>query len=298
MKSRTREPLPNRPNAGAYFFVATLIALSAWVEQHRIAVSPVASATKPSAQRAPASSAEIEEEIAINPTGKAPGTFTVSVRFSRVLAPKLKFADVVDFYAGVEVSNAMTALLAERKSPPLNLLRSELSVHRSGPTTYYVVTGWAKGLKMFTSHRSRMKCTEEGSDRAWKQRCELDTEFEGSTKYLAAYRQDTTCAEKDGTLECRIDYLGDAEAVDVPKLAQLLFNASSYTKNQAAFKMAESLLIGTYAQIALLGYPAPLVENAEEAINEYFKSGVGQSTIRQLSGQFPKYEDAPKSYRQ
>jgi hypothetical protein len=62
--------------------------------------------------------------------------------------------------------------------------------------------------------------------------------------------------------------------------------------------MAESLLIGTYAQIALLGYPAPLVENAEEAINEYFKSGVGQSTIRQLSGQFPKYEDAPKSYRQ
>jgi hypothetical protein len=257
------------------------------VEQHRVAV-----------QRAPASGAEIHEDISINPTEKDPGVFSVSVHFSRKLAPGLKFADVVDFYAGVEISNAIAPLVAERKAFPLNLLRSELTRHTSGATTYYVVTGWVKGLKMFTSHRSRMKCTEKRTPLAWEQTCELDREFEGSTKYLAAYQQLTRCTGKGDTLDCRLDSTGDAQAVDVPKLAQVLLKASSYTKNQAAFKMAESLLIGMYAQIVLLGYPAPLVENAEKAVAEYFASGVGQATIRQLSGQFPKYEDAPKSYRQ
>jgi hypothetical protein len=62
--------------------------------------------------------------------------------------------------------------------------------------------------------------------------------------------------------------------------------------------MVENALYSAYGQIVLLGYPAPLVEHAENAAAEYLSHGPGKAVIRQLVDGFPKSGEPAKTFRQ
>jgi hypothetical protein len=298
MKRRMREPLPNRPNAGAYIFVAVLVALSAWVEQKRMASDPrVAKSASSPVQRAPASRADIRESFEIVPTAQQPGAYSVTVAFSLPLVPGLTFEQIIDFYYGVEELNLLGSHLNGKRSSPLNLIATELTRTKTGATTYYVISGWVRGLKTFTQERSRISCNEIRKIGYWKQTCGLDTAFNGSTKYLRDFRQKTECSEKKGIVACEVSVQGDAKAVHVPGFARALFGVQSYTENQAAFKLVENTLYLAYGQIVLLGYPAPLGERVDDAVTEYLAHGPGKAVIRQLVDGFPKSGEGAKAFR-
>lgn len=239
-------------------------------------------AHSPNAERAPAGGETVgfNYDAGVNPKD-AEGAYYVSVQASFPTTATRTFASIVDVFRGVDVTNVVSRLLAERKPSPLNNLRSEASFEkpRSGYDLAYVVNGYPVGLKLFGS-KSKVDCHDHVDAKGhWDQECDADLGYKSTAKYMSAYHQKINCDLSGSVVNCRFDIDGTMKKIEVPGIAKSLFGASDYSATQAAYMAVENQLHSFYALAELLKQEPPFAPKAAKAVTDYSKSdGYAEAT--------------------
>ena len=231
------------------------------------------------------------------------GAFNLGYEFHFSPPPKLTFEDLVSIYRDTALGDQLGAALTEKKAFPLNLVQSKTQRQKIDKTHFYFhITGWAKGLKIFTSKESRLNCVEmmtsTADRRTWWLRCNLDLDYKDSTLYLADFKSDISCYSdtKLQQMGCSYDANGVTKKISVPGVAQVLFGMKSFSATQSAYKWLEDTLHFGFTAGILSQKPLPYESHVQEAVDTYLKSAQHQEA-KAVADAFPTDLKSTRPYQ-